>query len=201
MGNENDMKNGKQDLITGQDNAFIDNELIKYEITGWKEINETLKWLDKRFTLIGEGPVLIKNASFIDEEHKIDRIIVGPVGVILLEVRAYSGKIIIDKYGNWRRKTAGLGWVGETNPLQDTRRHEKLIKSILPDDIPVKSILCLSDNSIIIKGIENTPLDIVKCDLLVEKIENMAMTMDENFRWLSDQKIADVASLIEKYIV
>ena len=194
MGNENDMKNGKQDLIMGQDKAFI-----KDEINGEKEVSDALKWLDKWFVLVGNGPVLIKNASFMDEPQKIDRIIVGSVGVILLEVRAYSGKIIIDKYGNWRRKTAGFGWSGEANPLQETRRHEKLIRSILPDEIPVRSILCLSDNSIIIKGIENTPLDIVKCDLLVEEIENL--TIDKDFRELNDQQVAETVSLIREYLV
>ena len=176
-----------------------DNAIIEAGKKGEEEVNYALKWLDKRFILVDDSSIQIKNSSFMDEAQEFDKIIVGPVGVILIEVKAYSGKIIIDEGGNWRRNKSGNEWIGETNPLQQVRRHEKLMKSILNDEIQISSILCLANNSVIIEGTENTPLDIVKCDLLVEEIENM--TVDTNYKELNDQQIKDVVSLIRKYIV
>ena len=39
-----------------------------------------------------------------DEEQEIDHIAIGKVGVIHIETKAYSGKLIIDEEGNWSRE-------------------------------------------------------------------------------------------------
>ena len=163
---------------------------------GEDEVNYALKWLDRKYIKVGDGSVRIKNSNFSDESQEIDHIVVGPEGVVLIETKAYSGKIEIDENGNWRREKGSKGWVGEVNPLQQVRRHEKVIKSIVSDDIPIISIVCIANDGAIIDGIENSPLIIVKSDLLVEKIENL--TSD---RLLSDEEITKVISQISEYIL
>lgn len=166
-------------------------------IRGEQEVLYALKWLDDVYKILSDKPIKLKNEEFIDEEQEYDHIIVGPAGVILIETKAYSGTISIDENGNWQRmKKEGGGWVGETNPLQQVRRHEKLIKSFLPKDIPLRSIVCLAKSNVVVKGVNNSPLDIVKVDMLTEHIENI-----ECENRLDEQKICEIIELIKGYIV
>ena len=171
--------------------------IVSAGIRGEQDVFYALKWLNKDYKVISDKPIRIKNEKFIDEEQEYDHIVIGPTGVFLIETKSYSGLIEIDKNGNWkRRKNESDDWVGELNPLQQVRRHEKLIQSILPSEIPVHSIVCLAKSNVIIDGIENSPLDIVKADMLAEYIENTKIG-----NVLNEIKILEVEKLIAKHIV
>lgn len=160
-----------------------------------QEVLYALKWLDKEYHLLSEKAVKIKNPDFSDEPQEYDHIVIGPTGIILIETKAYSGKIVIDENGNWRRNKYKDEWVGEVNPLQQVRRHEKVISSIVKD-IPIRSYVCLANENVIIDGIENSPLKIVKADLLVESIENITVE-----KKLTENQIKKIIELLSKYIV
>lgn len=163
---------------------------------GEAEVEYALKWLDKKYTVLHrEEKIKIQNIKFIDEAQEYDHIVVGPTGVILIETKAYSGEIEIDKAGNWKRNKNGE-WIGAVNPVQQIRRHEKLIRSFIPEDIPIKSYICLANSKVVITGTENSIIPIVKSDLLVERIEN---TKSEKI--LSEQQIKDCIDLINGHMV
>lgn len=151
---------------------------------GEEEVNYALKWLDKSYQVLKSqaDKIKIKNIEFMDEAQEYDHIVVGPIGVILIETKAYSGRINIDKAGNWTRYK-NEEWVGVTNPIQQVRRHEKLIRSFIPNNIPIHSYICLANSSVVIEGSENSIVPIVKSDLLVEYIEKeevkTALTREE----------------------
>lgn len=170
---------------------------------GERKVEYTLQWLDKSFVNIEArsknyaGNLCIKlcNPEFIDKVQEYDHIIVGKKGVFVIETKNFSGKIIIDKYGNWIRKKQNEE-IGMTNPLQQMRQHEKILKSFLPGNINVVSILCIANDKAIIEGIENFTLPIVKSDMIVEFIENY--NDDSN---LSQNEINKCCELIYEYMV
>lgn len=89
----------------------------------------------------------------------------------MIETKNYKGKLSIDKNGNWIRTKEDGTKEGERNPLQQIRRHEKLLSSIV-GNIEIISVICLSHPKVIIEGAENCPRKVIKSDLLCEYIEN-----------------------------
>lgn len=170
---------------------------------GERKVEYTLQWLDKSFISIearsknytGDPCIKLSNPEFIDKVQEYDHIVVGPKGVFVIETKNFSGKIIIDKYGNWIRKKRDEE-VGMTNPLQQMRQHEKVIKSFLPDNINVVSILCIANDKTIIEGSENFTLPIVKSDMIVEFMENY--NADSS---LSQNEIDKCSKLIYEHMV
>lgn len=164
---------------------------------GEEEVNYALKWLDKSYQVLRGGgeKIKIQNTEFIDEVQEYDHIVIGPAGIVLIETKAYSGKINIDKDGNWTR-FKNDGWVGTVNPVQQVRRHEKLIHSFIPDDIPIYSYICLANSNVVIEGSENSIVPIVKSDLIVEHIENLEIKNE-----LTKKDIDDCIQLIMKHMV
>lgn len=164
---------------------------------GEEEVEYALKWLDKSYEVLKgkEGKIRIENPEFIDEAQECDHIVVGPVGVVLIETKAYSGRINIDKAGNWTRYKNDE-WIGTVNPVQQVRRHEKLIRSFVPNNIPINSYICLANSSVIIEGSENSIIPIVKSDLLVEHIENLEVK-----KKLTKKEMDECIELIGKHMV
>lgn len=172
---------------------------------GEKEVDYALKWLDKGYIIVpkkpsmkyGQEAICIYNPDFIDEEQEYDHIVIGKQGVFIIETKNYSGKLIIDSNGNWIRiKKDGIE-EGEKNPLQQLRRHEKLLKSVLSSNIPIIGLICLAHSQMIIEGVENSPVPIVKSDSLTEYIENYTI----NGRELTRKEMDECFKCIEGYMV
>lgn len=169
---------------------------------GEKEVEYALKWLDKEYITIsktsvgkyGELSILLHNPDFIDEPQEYDHIIIGKQGVFLIETKNYAGKLIVDKNGNWIREKKDGSQEGERNPIQQIRRHEKLMQSIIGDDINIISIICMAHPKMIIAGVENCSIPIVKSDLLVEFIESYQCD-----KLLSSEEMRICLETINKY--
>lgn len=173
---------------------------------GEKEVEYALTWLglDSSYVIIpktskvkyGEKSIVLYKPDFIDEPQEYDHIIIGKQGVFLIETKNYAGKLIIDKNGNWiRMKKEGIQ-EGERNPIQQLRRHEKLLRSILGKDIPIICIICMAHPKMIIEGVENCSVPLIKSDLLVDYIEKYNTTKD----MLTEKEIDYCKCQIEKYM-
>ena len=181
---------------------YLDNK--KNGVIGEKEVEYALKWLDSSYVRIpktsegkyGEKSIVLYNPDFIDESQEYDHIIIGKQGVFLIETKNYAGKLIVDKYGNWRRIKKDGVEEGERNPIQQLRRHEKLLRSIIGDDIPIISIICMAHPKMIIEGVENCSVPLVKSDLLVEYIENYGGKRPV----LKEKAIIECKNKIEEYM-
>lgn len=175
---------------------FAENQ--KKDSMGEKEVNYALKWLDKSYIKISnpnsEKAISLYNPEFIDEAQEYDHIIVGKQGVFNIETKNFAGKLIVDVNGNWIRVRDGQ-MEGERNPIQQIRRHEKLLRSIIGLDIPIINIICMAHPKLIIEGVENCSVPIIKSDLLVEFIETY--TSDAN---ISEDEIKKCVTQIENYI-
>ena len=106
----------------------------------------------------------------MDEKQEYDHLIISNKGIFNVETKNYTGKLIIDKYGNWIRKKKDLE-EGVKNPIQQIRQHEKMLRSFLEKECNIISIICIANDKAIIEGVENCVIPIVKSDMLVEFIE------------------------------
>ena len=171
----------------------------KNGLIGENEVNYALKWLDKGYTKIArkdpEKPITLYNPDFIDEAQEYDHIIVGKQGVFNIETKNYSGKLIVDANGNWIRIKKDGTQEGERNPIQQLRRHEKLLRSIIGSDVPIINIICMAHPKMIIEGVEHCSIPLVKSDLLVEFIETYKSDVS-----LSDDEISECIKNIENYM-
>jgi hypothetical protein len=146
---------------------------------GEGRVNDALKWLDSSYIQIqprsrdmsGNPCIYLKNPDFMDVRQEYDHILVGKAGAFVIETKNYTGKLIVDKYGNWVRVQPDGKEIGMKNPLQQVRQHEKLLRSFLNDNVSIINIICIANDRAIIDGAENCPLPIIKSDLLVEYIE------------------------------
>lgn len=134
---------------------------------GEAEVEHEMKWIlaDSKihFTEIKKnceskyryGCILLKNPEFIDEPQEYDHILVCDAGVILIETKHWKGRVEIRPDGKWIRDPENNGKIiGEKNPVAQIKRHEMLMKSIVPN-VPVYSLLCFSNSSLILDGVEN----------------------------------------------
>lgn len=171
--------------------------------SGEKEVEYALKWLDKKYIVINgksddkghKGKILLYNAQFIDEKQEFDHIVIGKQAIFLIETKNYVGKIEIDKNGNWIRTKKDGKKFGERNPIQQIRRHEKLMSSIIKD-IPIVSIICIANPQVIIEGVENSKVPVIKSDLLTDYIESY-----KTDKRLFDYEQMNCKKEIEKYMI
>lgn len=142
-------------------------------------LRQFLKWLPNSYCVIekdcvgkySDNIILLENPVFSDESQEFDHIVVGPQGIFNIETKNYSGKLFIDKAGNWNRMKKGeTDWIAEENPAQQLFRHHILLQSIVGGQIPIIDVICMSHPSIMINGQENSRIPVIKKDLLADYI-------------------------------
>lgn len=179
-------------------------ESRKYGEKGEAEVDYALKWLVGDYIKLkkdasgkyGTKAIVLNNKNFVDEPQEFDHIVIGPQGVFNIETKNYTGKIIIDRDGNWIREESDGKRTGERNPVQQSRRHEAVLRSIVGDDVPIISILVIANPKAIIQGAENSKVKLLKSDVLEERIANYKGSVS-----YTKEKIQELADEIEKYRV
>lgn len=179
-------------------------ESRQYGEKGEEEVEYALKWLVGDYIKLekdasgkyGTKAIVLNNKDFVDEPQEFDHIVIVPQGVFNIETKNYTGKIIIDRDGNWIREQSDGRKVGERNPLQQSRRHEAVLRSIVGDDVPIISILAIANPKAIIQGAENSKVKLLKSDVLEEYISNYKGAVS-----YTKEKIQALADEIEKYRV
>lgn len=136
-------------------------------------IEYALKWLPKEYQSIEktEGGIVLKCPEVSDEKQEIDHIVLSEQGVFLIETKNYSGTIKIDEQGNWVRTKADGKIVGECNPVQQVERHHLLLEHIL-GITDIYDIICIANDKSIIEGAENSPIPVLKGDMLVHYMKD-----------------------------
>lgn len=181
-----------------------DIEKLNFGHTGEAEVDYALKWLvgdyinveKKKCEKNGIPAIVLKNKEFIDEPQEFDYIIIGTQGIFNIETKNYTGKLIIDTNGNLIRIKADGNEIGERNPIQQIRRHEAVLKSIVGKNIPIISILVMANPQMIIEGIENFPIPLLKSDRLEEYISSY-----KNGKTYTKSEITEISNKLERYRV
>ena len=148
---------------------------------GEEAVEYVLKWLPDVYCVIekdcvgkySDHTILLKNTALSDESQEFDHLVIGPQGVFNIETKNYSGKLYIDRAGNWvRLKKGEAEWIPEENPAQQLFRHHVMLESIIGKAVPIIDVICMSHPALMISGQENSNIPIVKKDLLADFIAN-----------------------------
>ena len=159
----------------------LNNSCNNWGKAGEEAVEYVLKWLPDVYCVIekdcvskyGNNTIVLENLSFTDEVQEFDHLVIGPQGIFNIETKNYSGKVYIDRAGNWvRLKKGETDWVPEENPAQQLFRHHVMLESIIGKNVPIIDIICMSHPSLMISGQENSNIPIVKKDLLADFIVN-----------------------------
>ena len=121
--------------------------------------------------------ILLCKPDFINEPQEYDHILVSSTGVVLIETKHWKGRVEIRSDGKWIRDVNDDGHkTGVESPQYQMRRHETLMKQILPN-VPVHSLLCFTNNSVIIDGQSNfAAYPIVYVEQLGETLEKLLLS-------------------------
>lgn len=139
--------------------------------------------------------ILLNKPDFIDDPQEYDHILVCSAGIIIIETKHWKGNIEILPDGQWARETEE-GIEGAANPEFQMRRHELMLKNIIPD-VEIYSLLCFSNSKIIITGKDNfTAYPIVTVDQLEETLSNICS--NEKY---DDAEISKIVDIINKHKV
>lgn len=141
---------------------------------------------------------VIQNDDFIDEEQEYVHIIISSRCIYIIETKNYKGKLTIAPNGNWIRTDEKGNQRGERSPISQVDRHHKLLLSILGNQgrkSDVVDILCIAHDSAIIEGYENSPIPIVKVDMLNRFIQRIESKKKDKY----DPEV--IADLIEDFKV
>lgn len=147
-----------------------DDEFINYGEQGEENVEYALKWLPKKYKTVFKGfdGIVLRDFKVSDETQEIDHIAVGPNGVFVIETKYYKGNITIDSWGNWSREVDGE-IESLKNPIQQVDRHHMIVTSILDGIVAeedIHDIICLSYDSCTVSGVDNSPIPVVKVDVL-----------------------------------
>ena len=139
--------------------------------------------------------ILLRNPDYINEAQEYDHILVTPAGGVLIETKDWKGTIDVTTEGKWiRHKEKDGAAFGVSSPISQMRRHEQVMRSIIPS-VPIFNILCFSNPSAIINGNENIK------EYQVINIEQLENTLNEicSADKYNRNDIDDIASTIESY--
>lgn len=177
----------------------------KNGLPGEREVDHVLEWLEaggsyRRVPKVWNkkdraDTIKLYNPAYIKYPQEYDQIIVGPQGIFVIETKYYAGTIKVDSNGSWRRIKKDGSLEGEKSPVQQVDRHVKLLRSFLPDGIPLIGVICISHPNAILEGAENCSVPLVKSDLLHEFIESYP----PGNKLLSQEEIENCLSLIERH--
>ena len=163
---------------------------------GEEDVEYALKWLPEDFVVIEKRDGIILHCDEIaDEKQEFDHIVVSPQGVFSIETKNYSGKIVIDKQGNWIRHKLDGSIVGEENPTAQLMRHHRVLEAIV-GKVEIHDLLCIANSKTIIEGAENSPVPVVKHDMLSYYLWNYR---NENNKTYSKEEIRTFVERIESH--
>lgn len=185
-----------------QQKDYIENR--SFGERGEAEVDYALKWLVGDYIRIaktqsgkyGKQAIVLNNKEFIDEPQEFDHIVIGTQGIFNIETKNYTGKLIVDANGNWIRVKADGSEIGERNPIQQVRRHEAVLKSIVGEDVPIISVLVMANPKMIIEGVENFSIPLLKSDRLEEFISTY-----KNEKSYTKSEMAALYEKLEQYRV
>lgn len=166
---------------------------------GEKKVQYELSWLQPPYFLIENGNQKMYLASpkiMNGARQEFDHIVVGPFGVCVIETKNHTGKIAINKDGVWIQKKNRIE-KAVPSPVSQVDRHIKVLRAIVPPEIPIYGLICIANDSCIVTGGENCSFPVVKSDTVRTRIENLRPVVPP----LNEEKIRSVMQTIQAHRV
>lgn len=162
-------------------------------------LEEELQWLSDSFIRVGKEAgteVVLCNPDFVAKKLSYDGIIIGTQGIFVVKMCDYTGQLIIDTQGNWVCRKADGTEEAQKSPVSGLMKNEKLLRSIVGEDVPIISVICMTDEKTVVKNQENSKVPIQRMESLVEFMETFS-----NGWQLSKESRKEYQDKIEAYIV
>lgn len=168
-------------------------QIIDAGIRGEKNIAHNLGFLDSnRFIVYNDIDIYSKDYKL---SQQIDHLIIGPGGIISIETKSLEGEIVIRDNGTWEQYKKGV-FNTIPNPTQQVMRHENILKCILLQDTPIKSIIAMGNYRTNVKNEELCAYPIVNANMILPFIQKHS----EN-KVLTEKEIRSIDRIIKKYMI
>jgi hypothetical protein len=148
---------------------------------GEKDVAFQLSYLPNEYKVFNRTTLYSNNLK-----SQIDHLVIGPTGIYHIETKNYSGRIIIDTYGQWFRQKYNNETELLENPLGQLERHHQTILDFLEKRQMenfkeyIYSVVVSANIRTIITGHENFPYPIWRVDTLLHNIKNRPFVLSED---------------------
>lgn len=162
-------------------------------------LEEELQWLSDSFVRVGKKvgtEVVLCNPDFVAKKLPYDGIVIGTQGIFVVKMCDYTGQLSIDTQGSWVCRKADGTEEAQKSPVSGLMKNEKLLRSIVGEDVPIISVICMTDEKTVVKNQENSKVPIQRMESLVEFMETFS-----NGWQLSKESREEYQDKIEAYIV
>lgn len=156
-------------------------EIKKAGEAGEKETQFHLSYLSNCYVV---NNLFVRTGTWSAE---IDHIVIGSAGIVIVETKNFGGTIYVRPNG-WVQEKHGQKQ-GINSPIAQNDRHKVVIEKILRDkgyvDIPVYTVIAISNEKAIIEGEDTVP--VMKSENLPAWIRNLPEKLSqENINKLAD---------------
>lgn len=93
--------------------------------------------------------------------QELDHVLVGPAGVVAVETKNYGGVIQVVSDDVWRRGRRGERLRKTESPAAQVRRHESVLRAVLPPGVPVYSVVCIANDGAELRDRRRSRLPVV----------------------------------------
>ena len=160
---------------------------VQYILRWWAADSNSILMEKDCISPFGTKCIRLMNKDLIGEPQEFDHVLVTPAGVIHIETKTYSGTLTVVTNDTWMR-------YGEkfTSPASQVRRHDTLMRSIVPNT-RVYSLICIADEKAEIRDDENSEIPIVT----IRNLESVLTSIIENTETrLSEEEMSQIAEKI-----
>ncbi|WPC42811.1 NERD domain-containing protein [Clostridium sp. JS66] len=164
-------------------------EIVKAGKIGENKVSHYLSFLNLNEYIIYNNINIRVNGR----SQQIDHLIIGRNGIFHLETKNYSGDIYIDKNENWSKSNKNKYELLD-NPVGQIKRHEQLLKEALDNKYEIVSILVMANKNCKLLGLQNTKLNVIKVEKLLDFISSYKETK------LSSKELIKVKRTLDKCI-
>jgi len=160
---------------------------------GERNVAHNLKFLDKNKFIV-YNDITVYNEDY-KLSQQIDHLVIGPGGVISIETKSLKGEIIVRDNEMWEQyKNNVMNEI--TNPTQQVMRHEYILKCILPQGIPITSIIAMGYYQTKVKNEELCAYPIVNANAILPFIDEHSSKAV-----LTEKQIHHVNKILNKHMI
>lgn len=171
---------------------------VDYVLNWWAKVNHAQLVKKDCQSQYSDNCIRLANWKAFKEAQEFDHLLVTPIGVIHIETKSYVGNIYVEDEDTWINQIAEHRVERMESPNAQVRRHEVVLKSIMPENIPVHSFICLANMNLAMVGAEKSSVPIAtlrSLDRELTKYFNACPTR------LSDAEMEQAMQLIESHKV
>lgn len=182
------------DILKIKSNSYKENEkIISAGKKGESNVAHNLNFLNKNQYIVYNDINIYSPIN--DATQQIDHLIIGPNGVFSIETKYLKGNVVVRNQGTWERYFSDK-YDCISNPTQQVIRHENQLKSILPQNVEINSVIVMGNHLTKVNNKELCRYSIVNVNEILQFIQN-----HKSEEIYSERQLKEIDSIIKKSIV